>query len=769
MKDTWTVEQTSFTGSSIEKFESLFSLGNGNLGFRGNMEEEEAIYQRGTYLNGFYDTFPLCYGERAFGYPEEGQRLLDLPEGKIFTIRVNGEPLETAKVLQHRRVLDMKHGVVKRTFFWKTCSGIVIDISMIRLVSFVLPSVAMQIFEFTVHGKVASFEIISSLDMHKGEERYEHTGDPREGSSVERGTLVKRRRVQMNTGFLSGYETQNSGLFLAAGMDHFFPDRKYDILRFIQGDDGDSLSFCFRELSGKLTFIKYLSYRQGTLKDEDRCFSLCSDDLSFCRNKGPEYFRKEQTAYLKSFWEKSDISIEGNDELQKAVRLDLYHLLQSAGKDGKTSIAAKGLSGRGYDGHYFWDSEVYIVPFFIYTAPDIARALLFYRYSILDHARSRAEELSHKGALFPWRTINGKEASAYFPAGTAQYHINADIAYSINMYLDVTGDISFLVDAGFEIFVETARFWVDLGFFIPGKNGAFCIHEVTGPDEYSALANNNYYTNIMAKDNLETAVKWYDWLKESDFPSFHELVSRLGIDENERYDWERAAEKMYLPFNEDYGIIPQDDAFLDRPVWDFEGTPRDRYPLLLYYHPLTIYRFQVLKQADVVMALFLKNNEFTFDDKKRTFDYYEKITTGDSSLSAAIQGILALELGYEEKGYQYFLKTVYMDYHNVNGNVRDGIHTASMGGAWMMIVYGFAGMRERNGSLSFLPHLPGMIRQLSFRIMYKTRLIEVVLSREKSSYLLLDGEKLSFTAGGVSVLLLPGERKEIHFNGKCWR
>ncbi len=749
MDNGWIVEQSSFLPEDVEKFETLFSLGNGSLGLRGNLEDENAVYQKGTYINGFYELSPIQYGESAFGYPKNNQSILNLPDGKTFCIYADGELFETANAVNHIRTFDMKNGILRRRFSWKTISGTTINVVISRIVSFMRLSVAVQSIDFSIDGEIESLKIVSSLLNASPEESTANFDDPRKNTVVSDGGLYEKDNIRVNSRVIIKQETKRSGLFLVTGMDHDYPSELCNEINYSVDTEGYRLSFRFHNLSGKFRFVKYLSYQHGAAENVEQGLISCMNDLDFCQGKNPEYFTVEQSDYLSDFWKRSDIQIRGNSELQRAVRFNLFHLVQSAGKDGKTSISAKGLSGLGYDGHYFWDSEVYIVPFFIYTSPDIARALLSFRFSVLDKARKRAEELSHKGALFPWRTINGDEASAYFPAGTAQYHINADICYSMNKYIETTRDITFLKEAGFEIFIETARFWYDLGNYIPRKGGSFCIHEVTGPDEYSALVNNNFYTNIMAKDNLETAVKWYDWLKEKEQLFFKHTASRLNLTPDERDDWEEAASKMYLPYDEKYGIFPQDDAFLDRPVWNFESTPEDRYPLLLHYHPLDIYRFQVLKQADVVMALFLKSSQFTIAEKKRTFDYYEKLTTGDSSLSAAIQGVVALELGDYKKGFEYFLKTVYMDYHDINGNVKDGIHTAAMGGSWVMIIYGFAGMRERNGELHFSPHLPDAMHQLSFKIKYKKRLFEVSLRRREISYTLTEGEAFSVFTGGV--------------------
>lgn len=459
---------------------------------------------------------PIQYGEPAFGYPKNNQSILNLPDGKTFRIYADGELFETANAVNHIRTFDMENGILRRRFGWKTISGATINVVISRIVSFMRLSVAVQSIDFSIDGEIESLKIVSSLLNAFPEESTADFDDPRKNTVVSDGGLYEKDNIRVNSRVIIKQETKRSGLFLVTGMDHDYPSELCNEINYSVDNEGYRLSFQFHNLSGKFRFVKYLSYQHGAVENAEQGLLSCMNDLDFCKSKDPEYFTAEQSDYLSDFWKRSDIQIRGNSELQRAVRFNLFHLVQSAGKDGKTSISAKGLSGLGYDGHYFWDSEVYIVPFFIYTSPDIARALLSFRFSVLDKARKRAEELSHKGALFPWRTINGDEASAYFPAGTAQYHINADICYSMNKYIEAARDITFLKEAGFEIFIETARFWYDLGNYIPRKGGSFCIHEVTGPDEYSALVNNNFYTNIMAKDNLETAVKWYDWLKEKE-------------------------------------------------------------------------------------------------------------------------------------------------------------------------------------------------------------------------------------------------------------
>ena len=260
--------------------------------------------------------------------------------------------------------------------------------------------------------------------------------------------------------------------------------------------------------------------------------------------------------------------------------------------------------------------------------------------------------------------------------------------YALKKYVDVTGDTDLLRRVGAEMLVESARMWADLGFFSERLGGKFSIHAVIGPDEYTTVVDDNLYTNSMARLNLRYAVDVVSGLREDDPAAFQALSHRTGLQAEEVEQWQRVADAMYLPYDESKGIHLQDADFLEHPVWDFENTPADGYPLLLNYHPLTIYRHQVIKQADVVLAMFLLGDEFSDEVKKRNFDYYDPLTTGDSSLSASIQGIAAAEVGYLDKAMEYGRYAVLMDLADVGHNVADGCHIASMGGTWMALVYG---------------------------------------------------------------------------------
>ena len=468
--------------------------------------------------------------------------------------------------------------------------------------------------------------------------------------------------------------------------------------------------------------------------------------------QGFQQLLASQEQYMDDFWRRSDVRIKdiredltkrSTVEIQQAIRFNLFHILQASARAEDTGVPAKGLTGQAYEGHYFWDTEIYLLPFLTYTSPRIARNLLAFRYKMLPQARARAKELGHRGAMFPWRTISGEEASAYYAAGTAQYHINADIMYALRKYVQATGDEAFLQDCGAEMLVETARLWLSLGFYSDAKGGKFCVNSVTGPDEYNTVVNNNAYTNLMARENLRYAAQTVEALRATDPDAYNALVHKTALEPSEVEGWIKAAQSMYVPYDEKLKIIPQDDSFLDREPWDFRNTPRDHYPLLLFYHPLNIYRKQVIKQADVVLAMFLLGDAFSAEEKKRNFEFYDPLTTGDSSLSSCVEAIIAAQVGDIGKAIRHGVAALLMDLADVGGNVKDGCHIASMGGTWMMLSYGLGGMRDDDGMLSFWPRrAPEDNAILRFPVTYRGHTLEVEIGLEKVEYRLRQGAYL---------------------------
>ena len=759
--DVWSIRETAFDPAMLARNEAILALGNGHIGFRGNFEEGDYSAADGTYINGFYEEEAIVYPEPAYGYAPMRQVMLNVADTKPIKLFIGDEPfdLQTGRIEHFERCLDLQGGVLTRTVRWRSPKGVLADILIRRLVSLARHEAAAIDYTVTIAEVDAPLRFESLID---GETENQQTGDdPRVGSRLGSQSLVAVQHDADGSAGVLVQRARNSGNTLAAAVDHTWsygemgagvdagPETGSATIRF-------TLSVAAR--AGKpVTLTKFIAYRTSLEPGVGDLAAAARRDAAAAKAAGFEALVAEQRAELDHFWEISDVRIEGDDALQQGIRFNLFSLLQAAGRNGRTSIAAKGLSGEGYEGHYFWDTEIFALPFFIYTHPEIARSLLEFRCRTLDKARDRAGELGHRGALFPWRTIAGEETSPYFPAGTAQYHIDADISFALAKYVAATGDRTLLLEGGAELLFETARFWRDLGAFVDEQGGEFCINEVTGPDEYTALVNNNLYTNLMAQWNLEYAATVARDLAASTPSEFRQIAAAVGLSTAEVEGWSEAAERMRLPYHRGRGIHAQDDLFLTRAVWDFAGTPPEKYPLLLHYHPLNVYRFQVLKQPDVVLAQVLLPERFAMADKRRNFDYYDPLTTGDSSLAPSIQSVAAANLGYTERAFSYFQRTARMDLDDVGGNTVAGVHTAAMAGTWMSLVYGFGGMADRGPLLSFSPRLPEQLTGMRFRVRIHDRLLEVSLSHRDATYLLLDGAPLSILHRGRTIDLACGE------------
>jgi alpha,alpha-trehalose phosphorylase len=740
----WRLVEKSLAPQFLPQAETIFAVANGYLGMRGGFEEGAPAYRHGTFVNGFHETWPIPYGERAFGFATTGQTIVNLPDGKLIRLYVDDEPFElgSARILRFERALDMRAGMLVRQVLWETPAGRQLMIESRRLVSFHEKHVAAISYRVTVLNARAALvlasEVANPVPVSEGGE-----DDPRLARGLSEGVLAPQRTEGADRRIVLSYLTKSSGMGLACGMDHTLQSECSFFFKANWGAEGGRVVFHIDAEPGKpITLTKYLTYHTSRTGKTDELRERAGRTLDRVVGHGFNQLLADQRAYLDDFWKRSDIQISAeHPRLQQCLRWNLFQLLQASGRADQTGIPAKGLTSQTYDGHYFWDMEMYVLPFLIYTSPRLARNVLQYRYGILDQARARARAVSQRGALFAWRTISGEEASAYYAAGTAQYHINAAIAHGIVKYVDVSGDRDFLYEGGAEMLVETARLWYDLGFFSERKEGRFCIHRVTGPDEYTTVVNNNTYTNLMARENLRFAADAVEQLREGSPDHYRALVHRTGLEPGEAADWRRAADRMYIPWDARLGIHPQDDDFLDLKKWDFANTPPDKYPLLLYFHPLVIYRHQVIKQADIVLAMFLLGHEFSPEQKKRNFDYYDQLTTGDSSLSACIQSIVAFEIGYDELALRYLINALLMDLADVGGNVKDGCHIASMGGTWMGVVYGLAGLRDYSGRLSFHPNKK--VRDLRFRLTVRGQLLAVEIKTDGVTYKLEEGDGLT--------------------------
>jgi alpha,alpha-trehalose phosphorylase len=763
--DPWKFIETRFYPRFLAQSETIFSVGNGYLGMRGNFEEGAPVSQNGTFINGFHETWPIVYGEEAYGFAKTGQTMLNVTDGKIIKLYVDDEPffLPTALLLKFERCLDMQAGTLDREVLWETPAGKHVLMQSRRLVSLQHRHLAAMSYQVTVLN--AEAPVVIASEALGNQPNQAGKADPRQARGFAGRVLYPQMHYVEDRRLMLTHMTGSSKMTLACGVDHMIDTTcPYTYTSECADDAGRVVVSVEAQPGEPIRLVKYVTYHTSRSAPVKELCARAQRTLDRAVTQGFDALLAGQRQYMDDFWYRSDVQIEADPAharaetaaIQQVLRWNLFQLCQATARAEGTGVPAKGLTGQTYEGHYFWDTEIYVMPFLIYTAPRIARNLLKFRHSMLDQARQRACEVNQKGALFPWRTINGEEASAYYAAGTAQYHINADIIYALWKYFNATGDEAFRDDEGVEMLVETARLWQDLGFFSERQGGKFCIRGVTGPDEYNTVVNNNAYTNLMARENLWYAVATVEALRR-DKPALYDLlVDKTGLVETEIEAWKQAADAMYVPYDEATGIIPQDDDFMDDKPWDFANTPPDKYPLLLSYHPLVIYRHKVIKQADIVLAMFLLGDEFSLEQKRRNFAYYEPLTTGDSSLSVCIEGIMAFEIGDMETALVYTREALLMDLGDVAGNVHDGCHVAAMGGSWMLPVYGVAGMRDYDGHLSFQPRLPRELKRLQFPLIIRGQRLEVDISKASATYLLREGTELSLTHQDQEVRLTVG-------------
>ena len=740
--------------ASLGHHETLFHNANGYIGVRGCFEEGYAPgmdTMRGMYVNGIYDIAPMKQAELLCNLVEDKEAMLNIADTQTVYVSLGGETFSMFEgtVSGYRRVLDMENGLTLRSLRWTSPSGKTADIEIKRMTSFV--KLPLFTIEYSVTPVNFSGELVFTSIQNGNVRNYCNPNDPR--MAAESPEYLKAQDCfELDGATYVICHTTKSGLTVGTGVTH--KTSKGAETEITMGEDGRSATHIIKMNAAegeKVTVIKYTVFGDS-IRTPDTAGALVAD-LKETTGKDIGFYYDAQRRYLDEFWAGSEMEIRGDDKLNRAVAFNMYQLLQSAAKDGFCSIAAKGLSGEGYEGHYFWDTEMYMVPFFVLTNPELAREILVYRYGTLDKARINAGLLGHqRGALFPWRTITGIECSGYFVSGSAAYHINGDIAYAVVNYFNHTRDLDFLAEYGAEILLETARLWSDVGNWHQGR---FHINCVTGPDEYTCMVNNNYFTNCGAKFNLKWAVKACELL-EGD-PRFETLKEKLSLENEELAEFAAEAEGMYLPYDEELGINPQDDSFLQKAKLDLTSIPKDKKPMLLHYHPLFIYRHQVLKQADTVLAYYLYENEQSRETMERSFAYYEPITTHDSSLSTCVYSIVASQLGQREKAYDYFGDSARLDLENLHSNSRDGVHTANMGGSYMAIVNGFGGLRITYEGITMKPSIPEKWDGYSFKFRYCGSLLKADISRERVTVSLESGDSVKLSVYGREYTLTEAE------------
>ncbi len=722
----WQVRETQLRVDLLPQTESLFALSNGHIGLRGNLDEGEPHGLPGTYLNGFYENRPLPYAEAGFGYPEEGQSIVDVTNGKLIRLLVDDEPFDVryGELCSHERVLDMRAGTLARSAEWVSPSGKRVKVNSTRLVS--LAQRGLAAIEYVVEA-VDDVLLTVQSELVANEDQPARAGDPRVAAVLNKPLEAVQHEVS-DLGAMLIHRTRVSGLSMAAAMDHLVEvDARVDI----SGDAGDDWArttiVCGLKSGERLRLVKYLAYGWSSLRSRPALRDQVAAAIAGARYRGWQGLVDAQREYLDDFWDCADVEVDGDADCQQAVRFGLFHVLQASARAERRAIAGKGLTGTGYDGHAFWDTEGFVLPVLTYTAPQAAADALRWRASTLGSARARAAELDLKGASFPWRTIHGEECSAYWPAGTAAFHVNADIAMAFERYRVVTGDDSLEKDCGLAVVVETARMWLSLGHH--DRYGRWRIDGVTGPDEYTAVVRDNVFTNLMAAQNLRIA---------AGACARHPVAAReLGVDTEETAAWRDAADAVHIPYDEELGVHPQCEGFTTLREWNF--TDNTKYPLLLHEPYVRLYPTQVVKQADLVLAMQWQSHAFTPEQKARNVDYYERRTARDSSLSACTQAVMCAEVGHLELAHDYAYEAALIDLRDLHHNTGDGLHLASLAGSWTALVAGFGGLRDDEGILSLDPQLPSGITRLRFGLCWRNFRVTVEAGHTFVTYTLRDG------------------------------
>lgn len=755
--DPWQVRETHLDGDLLARSESIFALSNGHIGLRGNLDEGDPYGIPGTYLNSFYELRPLPYAEGGYGYPESGQTIVNVTDGKVIRLLVDDEPLDVrdGRLLHHERTLDLRAGVLRRDVRWESPAGRGVRVRSTRLVSFVQRSVAA--IEYEVTPLDAPVRVIVQSELVANEVLPGPLKDPRVSAVLRAPLVAEEHHAGAATAVLM-HVTRESGLRLAAAMDHLIEGPPGTLCDSEAEPDVARTTVACRLAPGQsLRLVKLVAYGWSNRRSRPAVHDQVAAAIAGARFEGWAGLLAAQRAYLDDFWDGADVEVDGDAEVQQGVRFAMFHVLQAGARAERRPIAAKGLTGAGYDGHVFWDTERYVLPVLTYLKPGAAAETLRWRHATLDLARERAATLGWAGAAFPWRTIRGHECSGYWPAGTAAVHLAADIADAVVRYVAATGDTAFDRDVGLDLLVETARLWAAFGHY--DRDGVFHLGGVTGPDEYTAVADDNVYTNLMARRNL---------LAAADAAHRHPgRATALTVDEAEIAAWRAAATAMCLPYDEQLGVHPQVRGFTTMKEWDFDATGPGDYPLMLHFPYLDLYRTQVVKQADLVLAMHWCGDVFDAADKARNFAYYERRTVRDSSLSACTQAVLAAELGHLELAHDYIGEAVLTDLYDLHHNTRDGLHIASLAGAWLSLVAGLGGMRDHGGRLSFAPRLPRRIDRLAFALLWRGSRLHVTVRPEEVVYslgaghgesaleLVHHGEPLVITTAGPVILPIP--------------
>lgn len=750
----WNIIEENFNNESNEISESIFSIGNGYMGQRGNFEEcFTGKTLQGSYMAGIYYPDKTKVGWWKNGYPEYFAKVLNSTNWIGINITIDSEVLDLAKckVLDFKRVLNMKDGYLKRTFTAELKDGKKIKVTALRFVSIArkqIGALKYSIVPINFNGVISFTPYLDGNIQNKDSNYDEKFWD--EISKLTDDTFcsltIKTKKLDFYMCSSMKYNITNNGKKIS------FKAKPLQDKKFV----GNLINLNVKE-NEEISITKYVSNVTSRDFKPSDLTNVSKNLLNTAYSLGFDKLLNEQSRAWANKWQQNDITIDGDVAAQQGIRFNIFQLNQTyTGEDSRLNIGPKGFTGEKYGGSTYWDTEAYCIPFFLSTTDKkIPRNLLIYRYNQLDKAKENARKLGYKkGALYPMVTMNGEECHNEWEITFEEIHRNGAIAYAIYDYVNYTGDYKYLLEYGFFVLAEISRFWEERVNYSNKKN-KYVILGVTGPNEYENNVNNNWYTNRIASWTMEYTLKVMNYIKNNDSERYKYLVLKLQLKDQEIKKWEDIIKNMYYPVNKELNIFLQQDGYMDKEQILVKDLPSENLPLNEHWSWDRILRSCFIKQADVLQGLYFLQDFYDDDTIERNFDFYEPRTVHESSLSPCIHSILASKLGKKDKAYELYLRTARLDLDNYNNDTKDGCHITSMAGTWMSIVKGFGGLKVKDNFLTLNPFIPKYWGSFSFKILFRDYSIKVtitksniVISNESSCALTLSVKNSLYTVDG---------------------
>lgn len=752
----WEIVENGFNPEYATVAESIYSLGNEYMGIRGIMEEGySGDTLVGSYFNGIYERLPQKKSYK--GIVDFTEYMVNSVNWLAMDIVVDGEKLDlhTCQFAYFKRTLNLKNGVLQRSFIWKLENGKELELVFERFLCMEKEKTGAQKIAIRPINFSGAAEITMKLDfsgIHEaaGENMWDCEEGECEASFLSiLGTTKNTKQQVYSCCKLSGTDV--------TATKEFRKEKQVGI------------TYTIDLTEGKTSFIERIAYnlvqKEGVESEvhfaEKEAFkNALGEARSIVEGYSYEQLKEENATWWKEVWEKSDIVIEGDVQNQQGIRFCIFQMYQTYhGTKPGTNIGAKGLTGEAYNGNAFWDTETYCLPFYIFNDVKAAKNLLLFRYLTLQEAKNRAKDLDCEGAFYPIATISGKECCNLWQHASLQLQASTAVAYGVWFYTKLTQDIRFLVEYGVEMLVEISRMLATRGDFSADgtKYGYYC---VMGPDEFQMMVNHNYYTNYMGRFTLNYTLEVLSKLESECPEELSKLLAKLQVKDEELVQWKKISECMYLPQDEEKGLFEQHEGFFNLPHVDVDAIPVEEFPLYHHWTYDRIYRNDMIKQPDVLMLMLLFNSQFTQEQLKANYEYYEPKCIHESSLSPSVHSILASQLGKHKEAYDFFGFATRMDLDNYNRNSNEGLHTTSISAAWMNIVYGFGGMRSDGEVLSFCPSIPENWNSYSFCVTYHDAVISVKVTQDSVMFCVKNGMDVTLKVYGKD-MTISGEMTEI--------